>query len=164
MTDITPTILSLAGIQEPKSVPAGPMTGRSILPLLQDSVQRIYSETEPIGIEAAGHGALYKGNYKLVRNGRPYGDGEWRLYDISKDPGETLDLTHDQPSKFAELIRDYDAYTAKYGVLEMGINYEPLNEIQNKLLAQIGKAMRPWFIGLVIFLIGMALYRKFKAA
>jgi len=52
----------------------GPMTGRSIYPLLTDKADKIYREDEPIGIEAAGHGALYKVDYKLVRNGKPYGD------------------------------------------------------------------------------------------
>lgn len=164
VTDITPTILSLAGIEKPKLAPAGPMTGRSMFPLLSEEKTNIYESDEPIGIEAAGHGALYKGNYKITRNGRPYGDGEWRMYDLSIDPGETTDLSSAQPSKFAELIRDYDDYTKQYGVLEMGINYEPLTEIQNKLVAQIGKAVRPWFIGIAILLIALISFRKFRSS
>lgn len=163
VTDITPTILSLAGIDNPKEAAAGPMTGRSLYPLIQNNQDRVYEDNEPIGIEAAGHGALYKGDYKLVRNGRPYGDGEWRIYNLEIDPGETKDLSTIEPSKFAELILDYDNYTKDYGVLEMGINYEPLNEIQNKLQAQIGNAIRPWFIGIAILLLGILLYRKFRS-
>lgn len=162
VTDITPTILSLAGVDAPKLAPAGPMSGRSLLPLLEDASARIYQDDEPIGIEAAGHGALYKGNYKIVRNGRPYGDGEWRLYDISDDPGETADLARSQPEKFAELIRDYDDYTREHGVLEMGINYEPLNEIQNKLVARIVQAARPWLIAVVFLLLGYIGFRKWR--
>ena len=71
-------------------------------------MDKIYKEDEPIVIEAAGHGALYKGDYKLVRNGKPYGDGVWRLYNITINPGETDDLSESQSSKFAELIVDYD--------------------------------------------------------
>ena len=130
--------------------------------MLEDASARIYQDDEPIGIEAAGHGALYKGNYKIVRNGRPYGDGEWRLYDISDDPGETADLARSQPEKFAELIRDYDDYTREHGVLEMGINYEPLNEIQNKLVARIVQAARPWLIAVVFLLLGYIGFRKWR--
>jgi len=162
VTDITPTILSLAGIEKPKVAAAGPMTGRSLYPLLTNDANVIYQDTEPIGIEAAGHGALYKGDYKLVRNGRPYGDGIWRLYNISIDPGETNDLAESQSSKFSELISDYDEYTTEYGVLEMGINYEPLNEIQNKFKAQLVRTLRPWFIGLLLFIIGFFLIRKIR--
>ena len=129
VTDITPTILSLAGIEKPKVAPAGPMTGRSIYPLFTDEKANIYESDEPIGIEAAGHGALYKGDYKVVRNGRPYGDGEWRMYDISIDPGETIDLASSQPSKFAELIRDYDDYTQEYGVLAVSYTHLTLPTI-----------------------------------
>lgn len=162
VTDVTPTILSLAGIDDPKIPPAGPMTGRSLLPLLADRVEQVYDDNEPVGLEAAGHGALYKGDYKIVRNGRPYGDGEWRMYDISSDPGETSDLSKSKPVKFAELIRDYNDYTQEYGVLEMGINYEPLLEIQSKLQTRIVNAARPWLIAIVLLLLGYLALRKWR--
>lgn len=162
VTDITPTILSLAGIDKPQLAAAGPMTGRSLYPLLTNEKEKVYEHDEPIGIEAAGHGALYKGDYKLVRNGRPYGDGIWRLYNISKDPGETNDLTDVQSSKFSELIKDYDDYTREYGVLEMGINYEPLNEIQNKFIGQLGSSIKPWAIGFLVLVLGSIIFRKIR--
>lgn len=162
VTDITPTILSLAGIDQPKLAAAGPMTGRTLYPLLANQKDKIYNEDEPIGLEAAGHSALYKGDYKLVRNGRPYGDGVWKLYNISKDPGETDNLATALSSKFSELIKDYDDYTEEYGVLEMGINYEPLNEIQNKFKKQLRDSLRPWIMGILLIAIILFLYRKIR--
>ena len=44
-------------------------------------------------IEVSGNAAVIKGDYKLTRNQLPHGDGRWRLYDLSKDPGETTDLS-----------------------------------------------------------------------
>ena len=160
ITDVTPTILSLAGIDKPKEAPAGPMTGKNLLPLINGEVETTYSSDEPIGMEAAGQRALFKGELKVVRNGRPYGDGIWRLYNLKTDPGETIDLKDVQPQKFAELIRDYDDYTNKYGVLEMGINYQPLDEIQNKFVAKLGKAIRPWLLGFVVLLVGLIYWRR----
>ncbi len=162
VTDITPTILSLAGIDKPQLAAAGPMTGRSIYPLLTNEKEEIYEDNEPIGIEAAGHGALYKGEYKLVRNGRPYGDGIWKLYNIKSDPGESNNIAETQQDKFSELIVDYDEYTKEYGVLEMGINYEPLNEIQSKFLAQLRQSIRPWLIGFLVLIVGIFLVRKIR--
>ncbi len=162
VTDITPTILSLAGIQQPKVAPAGPMTGRSLYPLISQTSEQVYQDDEAVGIEAAGHGALYKGDYKLVRNGRPYGDGEWRMHNLNLDPGETKDLSVLEPSKFAELISDYADYTEEYGVLEMGINYEPINEIQNKLQAQLGAAIRPWLLAVVVLIMGFWGFKKWR--
>jgi len=162
VTDIAPTILSLAGVDQPKLATAGPMTGRSIQPLLTNETNKIYADNEPIGLEAAGHGALYKGDYKLVRNGRPYGDGIWKMYDIKSDPGEQSNLANVMPDKFAELIKDYDDYTTEYGVLEMGINYEPLLEIQNKLVARLVSAMKPWLVGLLILAVGVFVFKRFR--
>jgi arylsulfatase A-like enzyme len=162
VTDVTPTILSIAGIDEPVEAPAGPMTGKSLYPLIQGETDKIYEADETIGMEAAGQCALYKGDMKLVRNGKPYGDGIWRMYNLAKDPGETFDLKAVKPTLFAEMIRHYSEYTTEFGVLEMGINYEPLLEIQNKLIGQIRQSAIPWLIGFVILLIGWRIGRWLK--
>lgn len=162
VTDITPTILSIAGIEQPKEAAAGPMTGKSLFPLINNETDIVYDPDETIGMEAAGQCALYKGNMKLVRNGRPYGDGIWRLYNLAVDPGETNDLAKSSPGLFAEMIKHYSDYTTKYGVLEMGINYEPLSEIQNKLKAQLQKAIRPWFFGFLVLLVGLYIWKRTK--
>jgi len=163
VTDIAPTILSLAGVDAPTIAAAGPMTGRSIYPLLTDEKDVIYEDNEPIGIEAAGHGALYKGDYKLMRNGKPYGDGIWRLYNLVDDPGEMHDLSTSRSSKYAELIKDYDDYTKEYGVLEMGINYEPLKELTSKAMKKFGDDSRPWILGLVVLAFGISIFRILRS-
>lgn len=160
ITDITPTILALAGIDKPEVAPAGPMTGKNLFPLIKGEIESAYAPDESIGLEAAGQCALFKGDLKLVRNGRPYGDGEWRMYNLKNDPGENYDLKSQQPQKFADLIKDYSDYTKKYGVLEMGINYEPLNEIQNKFVAKLGKSIRPWLLGFVALIIGLIYWKR----
>lgn len=162
VTDVTPTILSIAGIDEPIEALAGPMTGRSLYPVLQGEKETVYASDEAIGMEAAGHCALYKGDMKLVRNGRPYGDGIWRLYNLANDPGETQDLKETAPQLFAQMIRYYSDYTKKFGVLEMGINYEPFLEIQNKLTGQIREAAKPWIVGFLILLLGVFGVRKYR--
>ena len=162
ISDITPTLVSIAGIENPKEAPVGPMTGKNLFPLIKSEKEFVYKPDEPIGIEAAGHSALFKGDMKLVRNGRPFGDGIWRLYNLKTDPGETHDLKESQPQKFAELIHDYDDYTKKYGVLEMGINYEPLLEIQNKFIAKLGKRIRPWLLVIIAFMFGIIIWRRKK--
>lgn len=162
ITDVTPTILSLAGIDQPKVAPAGPMTGKDLFPIIKGEKVKTYSSDEPIGMEAAGQCALFKGDMKIVRNGRPYGDGIWRLYNLKDDPGEINDLKNILPKKFAELIRDYSDYTEKFGVLEMGINYEPLQEIQNKVRAQWLNILRPWLIGFLALIIGFFFWRRMR--
>jgi len=162
VTDITPTILTLAGVDKPTLAPAGPMTGRSLTPVLDGSQDFVYDEHEPLGIEAAGHAALYKGNYKLVRNGLSYGDSKWKLYDISIDPGETTDLSITKPDLFAEMNQHYTDYINEVGVLTMPEAYEPLLEIQKKMVAKIKQAAMPWIIGLLLLILDIFLWRQRK--
>ena len=84
------------------------------------------------------------------------------MYDLSSDPGETSDLSKSQEGKFAELIRDYDDYTQEYGVLEMGINYEPLLEIQSKLQTRIVNAARPWLNAVILLLLVYLAWRRWR--
>lgn len=112
ISDITPTLLQLAGAP-PEAL--ADLHGKSLLPLLRGERDHVYGPDEPVGLEAAGDGALYKGRYKLTRNAGPLGDPAWRLYDIVADPGETRDLAAEQPDRVAEMLADYEAYAQRVG-------------------------------------------------
>ena len=160
VTDITPTILDLAGIEE--KTRQVPMTGKSLLPTIEQDSILVYQADEPVGIEAAGHSALFKGDFKLTRNARPLGDFKWRLYNIKKDPGETTDLSQSHAPLFAELIKDYADYSKKMGVLEMGTQYEAQLELSNKVQAIVTGAIRPWLIGFFGLMVGIFVWRRRK--
>ncbi len=160
VTDVTPTILALADIQEKPTLV--PMTGKSLLPAIQNDSVLVYQANEPVGIEAAGHSALFKGDFKLTRNARPLGDFQWRLYNLKKDPGETADLAQSNPQRFAELIKDYAEYVGKMGVLEMGTQYEAQAELSNKVQAIVVGAIRPWIVGFFVLLLGIFVWRRRK--
>ena len=106
-TDITPTILSLTGTPLPGARYAGkpvqPITGRDLTPLLTGERERVYAEHDAVGYELTGHAALFQGDYKLVLNRPPLGDGQWRLYNIVSDPGEVVDLAAQQQHVLQEL-------------------------------------------------------------
>ena len=160
VTDVAPTILALAGI--PKKSLLVPMTGKSLLPTIQNDTVRVYQANEPIGVEAAGHSALFKGDYKITRNAKPLGDFKWRLYNLKNDPGETKDLAELQPELFAEMIKDYAVYTEKMGVLEMGTQYEAQAELTNKVQAIVLGAVRPWVVGFFALLIGFFAWKRWR--
>jgi hypothetical protein len=67
-------------------------------------------EDESFGGEVSGNASLYRGNWKLVRTALPRGDFTWRLFDLSVDPGETTDLSGENPELFAEMRAEYEAY------------------------------------------------------
>ena len=58
-----------------------------------------------------------QGDLKAVSVPPRHGDGEWHLYDISADPGETTDLSKEQPGHLEKLIAAWDDYAVEVGVV-----------------------------------------------
>jgi hypothetical protein len=72
---------------------------------------------------------------------------------ISKqDPGETTDLRLEQPDVFADMLNEYQAYSARVGVLEVPEGYNSLKEITRNTMARQFKA---YWMQLVVLLIGI---------
>lgn len=133
VTDILPTLLELAKVPRPGTSYQGQSieapSGRSLLPVLADPALRVRTADEPIGYELAGNQALFKGDLKLVLNSAPIGDGQWHLYDLRTDPGETNDLQQQRPQAFAAMKADYAAWATAQGVLPMPAGYNPVRQV-----------------------------------
>ena len=133
VTDIVPTLLDIAQLPHPGTRGSGqaiePPTGRSLLPVLADPAQRVRSPDTPLGYELSGNKALFKGDLKLVSNLPPVGDGQWHLYDLRQDPGETTDLREKRPQDFEALQKDYAAWAREHGVLAMPEGYSPTRQV-----------------------------------
>lgn len=83
--DVLPSLLALAGLPPDPTLPGRPALAGSFQPFA-------YSEI------AGGGWALLRDQFKLiVEGGRP------RLYDLAQDPGETRDLSGDEPQRVAAL-------------------------------------------------------------
>ena len=166
VTDVAPTLLALAG-GGPELDGAKPMTGRSLLPLLRGETSAVYGPDDAIVIEVSGNAAVIKGDYKLTRNQLPHGDARWRLYDLSKDPGETTDLSASLPEIYDDLSTEYAAYSKRVGVLEVPEGYNSLDEVTRHSLARQAERYRPYLIGVGIALLaliagGVLLWRRRK--
>ncbi|WP_328804419.1 arylsulfatase [Sphingopyxis microcysteis] len=142
VSDILPTLTELAGVAghggrwQGKDVE--PVTGRSLVPMLTGATDSVHGDT-PLGYELSGNAALFKGDYKLVRNLAPTGDGKWRLFDLKSDPGETRDLAAAQPERFAAMLADYRAYAKANGVLDMPAGYTANEQINAYAWQQQGR-------------------------
>lgn len=157
VTDIAPTLLEYAGVDTPDDA----IIGRSLDPLLSGAQQAVYQPDDVIGMEVSGNSAILKGRWKITRNQKPHGDGQWRLYDIEADPGETKDLSAEQPDIFADMLEEYQAYSQRVGVLEVPEGYSSLKEITRNTMARQFKAYWPQLFVLLagmIAVIGALIY------
>lgn len=151
VTDVTPTLLELAGVGGAEPAGTRPMTGRSLAPLLSGAANRVYGETDTFGIEVSGNAALFRDRYKIVRNMPPVGDGAWRLYDLLSDPSEVNDLATAQPELFQSMQAGYEAYMQRAGVLPLPAGYQVERQIlRNSIARQLS------FYGLALAAIGIA--------
>ena len=143
VTDITPTLLELANVPAPTGSYGGkdvhPINGKSMLKLLRGDVDFVHGPDEAVTYEMAGSAAVFRGDYKLMRNNPPFGDRQWRLYHAKEDPVEVHDLAKAKPELVAELIAEYDRFVEKFKVIEVPDDYNPILQIQKNVARNQGK-------------------------
>ena len=117
VADIAPTLLEAAGIPNHNGSFAGrkvqSMTGKSWVGYLGGMRDRVYQPQDAIGGELFGSRALRQGDWKLTDPG----DGRWRLFNIADDPGETKDLSAEEPARKDALAHLWDDYAKDVGVV-----------------------------------------------
>ena len=167
VSDIVPTLLDLAGVQHPgtsyKSQTIYPLTGHSLLPIIQGKATRVRGPDEGLGYELSGNRAVFKGDYKLLSNLAPVGDGQWHLYNIATDPGETRDLKDDMPELFQSLQNDYAKWAKANGVLPMPEGYDPIQQVIINSLVFVYWPRYQWHLaglGVLLLLSGVWLWRR----
>lgn len=118
--DIAPTVLAAAGVAAPADVS---LEGVDLLPYLTG--KKADTPHEALFWRLGSQMAVRKGNWKLVRydatidtpgetsRGMAAKVTDARLYDLSKDLGETHDLAGRNPEKVKELMAVWDTWNAK---------------------------------------------------
>jgi arylsulfatase len=118
--DLAPTFLDLAGIALPSEADKHPITGRSILPMLEGKGSP--HDAESLGGELFGNAYYREGNLKLLgmRPQAGFGDHaqppQWQLFDVAQDRGETHDLAAAQPQTVERLKAAWLKYAERVGV------------------------------------------------
>ena len=133
VTDITPTVLAFAGVVAPDARYGGrsiePMIGRDLGPVLRQEAQRVYGPKDSVGYELAGHAVLFQGDYKIVFHRTPLSDGQWHLYNIMRDPGETEDLSSTEPARLQRMLSAYERYTHDNKVLPVPPGFDNYKQL-----------------------------------
>ncbi len=129
--DVMATCLELAGVSYPSEY-----NGRPILPTESSSLAPVLAgprgeNPEPIYWEHEGNRAVRDGRWKLVsyygeahgfgsdrRVGAGCRVGPWELYDTAVDPTELDDLSSRESGRAARMMRMYDEYAERTGVID----------------------------------------------
>ena len=114
--DIFPTLADLLGL--PASVLLSPVDGASLKPLFTASLAK---RAQPIAFRYMGKGAWLDNTYKLVAT--DIKRDTFELYDLSADPAESKDLSAAQPERFAQMKRDFLAWSASVTASVDGKDY-----------------------------------------
>lgn len=128
--DVPATILDYAGVTHPQAQYEGRAitrpSGVSLQPFLAGVADTPRSADQWDAFELFGNGYVLAGNYKAmyVRRGM-WGDGEWHLFDILNDPGETQPLETERPEQLQAMVEFYQQYTAERNVVPVRANWNP---------------------------------------
>ena len=137
ITDITPTVLELTGVEAPTShrgVTQQPVHGTSFAYALAPEagdVGVVPSRKSVQYFEMFGHRGIYADGWKAVtfhQRGRHIDDDTWELYHLDQDFSECHDLAEREPEQLARMIERFWIEAGRYGVL-------PIQEQDNRLFA-----------------------------
>jgi arylsulfatase len=117
VADVVPTFLDLARLPAPRPTFEGRsvqlVRGKSWGPWLQGKSAQVYGASDPVGEELFGGRALRRGDWKIT----DAGDRTWRLFNIARDPGETVDQSASHAEEQAQLVAAWDEYARQVGVI-----------------------------------------------
>src|SRR5690606_6295434 len=126
--DLYPTILELTGTAYPRDEFRGravaPMQGVSLVPLLRGEAEGAHSGDFAVGFEVNGHGSLHLRDWKIVYS-RDFTDSRWQLFDMAARAGERVDLSTSNPERLAALLRLWQEFAARNGVITSGADASP---------------------------------------
>ncbi len=103
MVDVMPTLLALAGA---KGSPDHPFDGKDMWATIADGAPTPHDDIL-INVEAF-RGAVRKGDWKLIKIALL--PGKTQLFNLAKDPGETTDVSAENP----EMVKDLEARLLAY--------------------------------------------------
>lgn len=143
VTDITPTLLELAGVPVPDGQYQGRrvhrVMGTSMAPLLRGDSHQIHGPDEAVVYELAGGVAVWQGDYKLVHSSST-AIGEragTMLFNLRDDPLERHDLAGREPERVAALLAAYDDFVTEHGLVEVPADYNAWQQLKRNARQQL---------------------------
>ena len=128
--DVPTTILDYAGVSHPQTDFKGRKiaapSGVSTRPYLEGKISKPRTEDQSYVFELFGNSYVVAGDYKAIRvRTGMYGDGNWHLYDILQDPGETKPLESKEKRRLNDMIAIYEKFAKEKGLVPVKDNWNP---------------------------------------
>jgi len=127
--DIMPTIVELSGVAlagQFQGRTVRPMQGRSVLDMFAGKAESPYAGAGQVGYELFGLKAFFVGDWKILRMPKPFGTGEWELFNLKQDPAEMIDLGKQHPRKLEEMTTLWERYKIENNVLDISLDLSGL--------------------------------------
>jgi arylsulfatase A-like enzyme len=121
VADIMPTLLEVAEASYPQTVngsPAPPLIGKSWVSVLAGEAESPRSKQDYLAWELFGNRALRQGAWKIRWQRKPFGTGDWELFNLVEDPGERLDMAAVQPDRVNGMLELWDEYALENNVID----------------------------------------------
>ena len=108
-------------------------------------LNEIHGPNDPTGSEMFNNTALYKGPWMIMRESLDP-TGNWQLYNIVTDPGQTNNLANKHPDLVQQMAVDYQKYSEEVGIViptgekiaaQYSKLYPPVNQTQTINLDEI---------------------------
>lgn len=113
--DVMTTCVELGGAKYPQTrngKPVQPMEGRSLAAAFKGAAP----QSRKLFWEHEGNRAMRDGGWKLVSRF----PNAWELYDLEADRTELNDLAAKMPDRVANMVKEYEAWAARCGVVPWG--------------------------------------------
>ncbi len=120
VADIAPTLLEIAGTKYPEKYNGNelpPLIGKSWVQVLAGEKESPRTQKDYLGWELFGNRAIRQGDWKLRWLYKPFGKGDWELFNLLADPAERTDLAVSNPGKLKEMLLVWDEYVKTNNVI-----------------------------------------------
>jgi arylsulfatase len=120
VADVMPTLLEVAGASYPTTYEGRelpPLSGKSWVPMLAGEAESIRTDQDYLAWELFGNRAVRQGDWKLRWQSKPFGKGDWELFNLAADPAERKDLAAERPDKLKAMVALWDSYVRTNNVV-----------------------------------------------
>ena len=115
--DLAPTFLEIAGAAYPADGSVRPMLGESMRAFLAGEAESVHDDDYVTTLYHSGRAYLRQGDWKIANLEGPFSEGDFELFNLADDPGETTDLADSHPEKYKGMIELWREQRRELGIL-----------------------------------------------